>query len=126
MSVVESWVERAEYDLTTARAMLDTHRYLYVAFCCQQAVEKALKALIVKQTSAIPPRIHNLLRLADLAGLELTEERAEMFATLSDYYIESRYPTELALLEKRLNQALARNALEESEKVIQWLFSMLT
>ena len=38
--VVAHWVERAEYDLETAKAMLDTARYLYVAYMCQQAVEK--------------------------------------------------------------------------------------
>lgn len=38
------WIERAEYDLETAKAMQQTGRYLYVGFMCQQTVEKALKA----------------------------------------------------------------------------------
>jgi len=29
--IVKHWVERAEYDLETAKAMLDSARYLYVA-----------------------------------------------------------------------------------------------
>ena len=41
--IVEHWVERAEYDLGTAKAMLETARYLYVAYMSQQAVEKLLK-----------------------------------------------------------------------------------
>jgi HEPN domain-containing protein len=44
--IVEKWIERAEYDLETARAMLHARRYLYVAYICQQSIEKALKALI--------------------------------------------------------------------------------
>ena len=39
------WLERSKYDLETAKAMLDTRRYLYVAYMCQQAVEKLLKAI---------------------------------------------------------------------------------
>ena len=59
--------------------MLDSGRYLYVLFCCQQAVEKMLKAVIVKQTNEFPPRLHNLMRLAEFASLEIPEARAEFF-----------------------------------------------
>ena len=43
-TIPEQWAERANYDLDTARAMLKSERYIYVLFCCQQAVEKALKS----------------------------------------------------------------------------------
>ena len=43
--IVGHWVERSQYDLDTAKVMLDTGRYLYVAYMCQQTVEKMLKAL---------------------------------------------------------------------------------
>ena len=35
--IVAHWIERSEYDLDTAKVMLDTSRYLYVAYMCQQA-----------------------------------------------------------------------------------------
>ena len=35
----QGWVDQAQYDLETAHAMLASGRYLYVLFCCQQAVE---------------------------------------------------------------------------------------
>ena len=34
-TIVEHWIERSQYDLDTAKAMLDTGRYLYVAYMCQ-------------------------------------------------------------------------------------------
>jgi HEPN domain-containing protein len=34
----QEWAERARYDLETARAMRESGRYLYVFFCCQQAL----------------------------------------------------------------------------------------
>jgi HEPN domain-containing protein len=37
-------MEKADYDLDTAKAMLQTERYLYVGFMAHQAIEKALKA----------------------------------------------------------------------------------
>ena len=47
------WLERADYDLETAEAMLKSSRYLYVAFACQQAVEKYMKAFIQEKTGEI-------------------------------------------------------------------------
>ncbi len=35
---VTYWVEMSDYDFDTAKAMLDTKRYLYVAFMCHQVV----------------------------------------------------------------------------------------
>jgi len=48
------WLEQARYDLETAPAMLASERCLYVLFCCRQAVEKALKALIVERSREFP------------------------------------------------------------------------
>ena len=41
---VSYWLDLAEYDLDTAKAMLKSRRYLYVGFMCHQVIEKALKA----------------------------------------------------------------------------------
>ncbi len=47
--IIAHWVERSKYDLETSKVMLDSARYLYVAYMCQQAIEKILKALIAQQ-----------------------------------------------------------------------------
>lgn len=41
---VSYWVEIADYDLETAKAMYATKRWLYVGFMCHQVVEKIMKA----------------------------------------------------------------------------------
>lgn len=65
---INYWIEMAEYDLETARAMLKTNRYLYVGFMCQQVIEKLFKAIITKN-GEMPPKTHNLIRLAELSEL---------------------------------------------------------
>jgi len=42
---IEYWIEIAAYDLATAKALLETKRFLYVGFMCHQAIEKILKAI---------------------------------------------------------------------------------
>ena len=41
----EHWLDIAQYDLETAKSMLLSGRWLYVAFMCQQAAEKLSKGL---------------------------------------------------------------------------------
>ncbi len=126
MSTPEQWTERAEYDLETARAMLQAGRHLYVVFCCQQAVEKALKGLIVLRTGEMPPRLHNLARLAGRAGLEIDEAKAELFTRLCSYYVSSRYPEELAAPEGAADKALAEETLSATEDALRWLSTLMT
>ena len=38
------WIDIADYDLETAKAMLVSKRYLYDGFMCHQAIEKTIKA----------------------------------------------------------------------------------
>ena len=71
---IKSWVDASRYDLETARALLESRRYLYVLFMCQQSLEKLLKAHVITRTLQFPPRIHSLVRLAEFAALDLSEE----------------------------------------------------
>jgi HEPN domain-containing protein len=117
------WAERAQYDLDTADAMFKAERYLYVLFCCQQAVEKALKAVIVKKTGELPPRIHQLVRLVELARVAAEERQVDFLRELSNYYIPSRYPEEAAELGADVAQEDTRRVLAQSREFIQWLNS---
>jgi len=105
--------------------MLKAGRYLYVLFCCQQAVEKALKAVIVKKTGELPPRIHNLLRLAETAGIESSERQIDLLTKLSGYYIKSRYPEEIRVAGAAITQELAREVLGRTEQTVKWVLSIL-
>ena len=87
--VIDNWVALAEYDLETAKAMLDSGRYIYVAFTCQQSIEKLLKAIFVKEKKTTPPYSHNLKRLASETTIlnEMDAEQIEFIEYLNIYYI---------------------------------------
>ncbi len=124
-AIPERWAEMARYDLETARAMLKSGRYLYVLFCCQQALEKMIKGVMAERTDELPPRIHNLMRLADGAGLEIDENRADFLRELSAYYIQTRYPEEISALSREVTADLAHRILVSTEENMQWLSSMI-
>jgi HEPN domain-containing protein len=116
------WIERAEYDLETAKAMQQTGRYLYVGFMCQQTIEKALKAVIAKQ-GAFPPKIHDLARLAELADLSavLSEEQNQLLDELHPLNIEARYPSQKEMLSRILNNYACNEYIAKTEVMLQWI-----
>ncbi len=123
--VPQKWAERAIYDLDTARAMLESRRYLYVLFCCQQAVEKMLKALITKRSQRLPPRLHQLVRLAEKAQVLISEKQSDFLRELSAHYIQSRYPEEVEDVLTQFSADQARQVMEKTEEMVRWLKSML-
>ena len=125
MRTEDKWATQAQYDLETADAMFASGRHLYVLFCCQQAVEKALKALIVKRTGEFPPRVHNLLRLAETAKISLEPDHRQFLGDLSGYYIQTRYPEEIEYCGTDVTPEISEEALRKTREAIEWLFSML-
>ena len=124
-SAAKRWAEQARYDLDTARAMFTSERHLYVLFCCQQAVEKALKAVIVDKSSEFPPRTHSLPRLVEATGLKMAAAHMDFLAELTSYYIQTRYPEEIESLGAGVNRDISSDTLRKSEEVVTWLLSTL-
>ncbi len=121
--IVAHWVERAEYDLGTAKAMLDTGRYLYVGYMCQQAAEKLLKAIIAQQNKENLP-IHNLSRLAEIAEIKnhLNSEQFNFLAELTPYCIEARYGDYKESLSEIINEKKAKEIYEKTQEIFKWLY----
>lgn len=120
MSTRNKWNVLADYDLDTARAMLSSGRYLYVLFCCQQCLEKSIKGIIAERTGDHPPRIHNLVRLASRAGLDVPGDMLDHLRMLSNYYIASRYPDDSESVSE-IKEDVAQDMLAKTEIALEWL-----
>ncbi len=120
---VEYWVDLAEYDLETAKALLDSKRYLYVGFMCHQVAEKMLKALYALLIQEVPPKTHNLIRLAELTGIlsEMPLAEKQMLTELLPLNIETRYPAYKKELLKELNPARCKELLLLTEQLSNWI-----
>lgn len=118
---VKQWLDQSSYDFETAKAMLETGRYLYVAFMCQQAVEKLLKAFICEKTGKMPPYVHNLTTLSEHLGLALSDEQLDLLDILSKYYLNTRYPVIKQGLAKSLGRKGCVDLLNKTEGFSKWL-----
>jgi len=116
------WLDRATYDLDTAKAMLQTGRLIYAIFMCQQFLEKCFKALLSYQGKEIIP-IHNLRRLAELSvGLyDLNPDALIKLDFLSSYYINARYKEDLQQLSRGITETTAQDFIHFMEDFVRWL-----
>lgn len=119
--LTKQWLKYAAYDLTTAEAMLKTGRYLYVAFMCQQAIEKLLKGIIQERQNKTPPYSHRLTALLKDTGLSMDPSQLDFLDLLTSYYINARYPEYKQKLAKALNKEKVTVFLKQTKECFRCL-----
>lgn len=121
------WIGIADDDLEAAEHCLDGKQYLWTMFMCQQAVEKAIKAVYFENAGLTPPKMHDLVSLAGAADIldHCTKEMRDLLRRLSLYYIETRYPDKRAELEAKCTPGHTKEILERSKGAVEWLRTML-
>ena len=90
--VATYWKKTAEHDFDTMLGLKKLKRYSDCLFFGHIILEKILKALAVEKTKKQAPRIHDLVRLHDLAKLNLSEEDVIFLKEVNNFNIATRYP----------------------------------
>jgi len=126
---VQYWLDIADYDIETAKAMLNSGRLLYVGFMCHQTIEKSLKAIIARDciNDEIPPKIHHLQKLAEKANLftKMSEEQKNIIGQLNPLNIEARYPGYKNRIAANLTNDICQNLITETEELLCWIKQQL-
>lgn len=121
------WVTESEEDILTAKVLLKSKRLLESAFFCHLAIEKILKAFIAERKNEIPPKDHNLLKLAKRSGIhkELDEGCIDLLAELQPFNIEERYPETRERLFKDTPEKIFIKIVSKTEDKLQWFKQVL-
>ena len=119
---VNYWINGSEEDFAAAQSLLEKGHYRHSLFFAHLALEKMLKALVVIKTNEIPPKIHNLIRLSELAGLILDEEQNKFLREFNLYQLEGRYPDSQEII---LKEDFTKKEKLKAEKMLLWLKKQL-
>lgn len=109
---VKQWIEMAELDYGVAKHLYETYYpkpLEIICYHCQQAAEKALKAVIIASgAQGGMPKSHDLsFLLNQIKNQVAVEERFYDYADeLTPYGVAVRYPSELFLEERHAVDAL--------------------
>jgi len=119
---VAYWRKGAFEDIEAAEVLLANGKIRHGLFFAHMALEKLLKAHITRATADVPPRTHNLVRLASLSAVEMPPARRAFLDRFDIYQLEGRYPE---LQKVRLDQEGARRLLSDVKELLEWLTKQL-
>jgi HEPN domain-containing protein len=121
----QEWLKQAEYDLDTANAMFVAGRFIYCVFMLHLAIEKALKAIYVKNLQKQPPKVHALVYLTKSSNLEPPQIMKEFIENLDEVSVPTRYPNELDKILKDYGKERTQGIFNQTQEVIKWLKEQL-
>lgn len=110
----KSWLKKAKEDFETSEVNCKNKRYDASAFFCQQAMEKALKALEIEKLGKFD-KTHDLYFLGK--KLNLPQDLLDMCDEISEYYVETRYPDTYAVFD----ETKVSDAIGKAKKVMAWI-----
>jgi len=119
---VDYWRSGGQEDIAAAEALVSKGYLRHGLFFAHLAIEKILKAHVTRKTGEMPPRIHNLIRLAEIAELALDAKRADFLRRFNLYQLEGRYPE---ASEATVNAETASERLTSAKEAIEWLTAKL-
>jgi len=119
---IEYWVRTAEEDFEVGSDLIRADKNRHGLFFIHLALEKMLKACVCKNINRTPTKIHNLINLYQLAGLEANTERQNALGSLNRFCLEGRYPEQWPVAPDKKE---AKRYLETAEQLIEWLKKQL-
>jgi len=123
--VIAYWRDEAEEDLKVAGHLLEKGDYSYSLFFGHLATEKILKAIYVLKKGEHAPFVHNLVRLATEAGIELSEENKKDLIRITAFHLEARYPDENRSFREKCSKDFSEHELAQIKVIYRWLKSMI-
>ncbi len=119
------WIEYARQDFKTAQIVFKENIFNQVCFHSQQAIEKLLKAFLVKN-NINPPRIHSIKELLKMCSqFKEANSLNEKALIIDTYYIPTRYPEALigSLPEGMPDKDEAKEALQIAQDFFDFFLS---
>lgn len=119
----EYWICGFEEDWEVAEILLSENKIRHSLFFAHLALEKLLKALVCMKTGSPAPPVHNLIRLAQLSGIKLSDEHFNLLADMNQFNIEGRYPVCASF---NVTVSESEEYFKRSLDVISWLKTLLS
>jgi HEPN domain-containing protein len=123
--LIEYWIAGSDDDYETMVARYDSKRFSWSLFIGHLMIEKLLKAYFVKVKSDYPPFIHNLLRLAEKAELDLTDDIKKQLVTITAFNINARYDDYKMSFKKQCTPDFTEEWINKLKELRPWIKTLI-
>lgn len=118
---IKYWFTASKQDFATAEILFENKKYHHALFFCHLSIEKILKAIVIKATQKAPPLLHDLVRLAERAGINLSEKQKNELAEISTFNIEARYDDYKLSFYKKAKKRFTSKYITMTKEILKWL-----
>jgi len=122
---VKHWIETSDDDFNTMLTLYNSKSYVWALFLGHISTEKLLKALYVKRFQEHAPYTHNLYRLGELIGIDLTDEYADWLDEITSFNLNARYDDYKKEFYKLCNRDYTKSWIEKIKNIRTWIKEML-
>lgn len=123
--IVKHWIETSDDDFETMLILFNSKSYEWSLFLGHISTEKLLKALYVKKLKRHAPFTHNLYRLGELTGLEMTDEYADWLDEITSFNLNARYDDYKKEFYKLCTPDYTKSWIEKIKTIRTWIKKML-
>jgi len=123
--VIQFWLESSDKDFHTMQHLYESGDYMWSLFIGHLVIEKLLKAYYVHKKDENYPMIHNLLRIAEKAGLDLNDEQQLFFSTVTGFNINARYDDFKQSFYQKCTQEYTVIWIEKIKTIRSWIKNQL-
>ena len=122
---VYHWKNGAADAFQTAQDLFKLKRYQFCLFFVQLTLEKILKAIYIDKKDESFPPTHDLLLIANQAGLKIDEETKEKLKEISTFNISARYDTYKLEFYKKATKEFTAKRFQTGQKLYQQFLELL-
>jgi len=119
--ILRYWLKSSDDDVKAMHHLFEKGDYTWSLFIGHLVIEKLLKACYVQQVDIAPPFIHDLTRLAEKAGILLSEDQKDILDTLSTFNLRARYDDYQMAFHQKCSRNFTEKWIHEIEEFRKWI-----
>ena len=124
-NIIDYWLESSNKDYKTMLDLFHTDNYGWALFIGHLVIEKLLKAYYAKIHKDYPPRLHDLRRIGEKAGIIFDDDKLVIIETISQFNIRARYDDYKRNFYKLCTKDYTAIWIENIKKIRLWIEMML-
>ncbi len=123
--IVKHWIDSSDDDFNTMLTIYNSKSFSWALFLGHISTEKLLKVLYVKRFREHAPFTHNLYRLGELIGLEMSDEYSDWFDEITSFNLNARYDDYKKEFYKLCTPEYTQAWIEKIKTIRTWIKEML-
>lgn len=124
--IIKYWLDSSDVDLKAMDTLFSNGHYVWSLFAGHLVVEKLLKAYYVKNIDTEVPQIHHLLRIAEKAKLDLSEDQKDFLLEVTSFNIKARYPDYKYKFYKKATMEFSEGYIQKIKGFREWLIKKIS